>query len=720
MNHICKILSSFVVSGIFIISSWAQTVNMHLWATGENHNVAVKTVPLLDNYVVRQNGDDVFNRYGSDSRIKTDATGFFYTKKIDGRWWIIDPDGYAGVNMAVTSMPDMTESKADWAYGLLRKNGYNGTGNFFGKEDMTKRLFNEKSFEKMSYTRRKNFFQKYRTERQSVYTTPAAVKNNPQNYITVFDPEFESFADNFASSFANYKNERDLLGYFSDNEINFTEDQLKLFLTVLPSTDPNYLAAMNYLNAKGLDKNQVIANYDNIPDVRNEFLTLVMERYFSVVTTAIRKYDPNHLYLGTRIHGKPRDSETAVTVASKYCDIVSVNYYNYVFPKDQICSPSKWGKWLQKYDKPAMVTEFYAKAYNASYPEQSGAGFYTDDQNGRGIFYQSSCLDLIRSGYYVGWQYFRWQDDPAPSFSNKGMVNSNDQEYTSMTDYMEELNRQVYYLIDFVDGKVYENDTRDVLLPVSEDTFVQMSGSGQGDVQGSNTQLSLSAPPAASGLREIFLKFDLGQYYDSLYQVTDANIRLHCLSGDNNQKLSVYGVKGNNWSELDLSGTSAQASSGLRDGYGKGRMKTFDVPEANTPVSINVRNWLLGEVNSSVVTFRIVSESASLNASYWASKEYEDIQLHPVLILTLNKDDATALPVNRQSQDVSIVVKDGHLSITGLDGSAHYDIMSLSGQMLQSGKTKAGSVGLMPLKQGIYLVRVRSDKLLITKKIQIS
>ncbi|MDO9633893.1 MAG: hypothetical protein Q7J05_02460, partial [Paludibacter sp.] len=76
-----------------------QTVNMHLWATGENHNRAVKTVPLLDNYTMQENGDDVFNRYGSDSRIKTDATGFFYTKKIDGRWWIIDPDGYAGIDM---------------------------------------------------------------------------------------------------------------------------------------------------------------------------------------------------------------------------------------------------------------------------------------------------------------------------------------------------------------------------------------------------------------------------------------------------------------------------------------------------------------------------------------------------------------------------------------------------------------------------------------------
>jgi len=719
MHYICKIIFSLAVYNFFIASSWTQTVNMHLWATGENHNVTVKTVPLLDNYTIRANGDDVFNRYGSDSRIKTDATGFFYTKKINGRWWLIDPDGYAGVNMAVTSMPDMTESKANWAYSLLRKNGYNGTGNFLSKEDMTKRLFNEKSFEKMSYTRRKNFFQNYRIQRQSVYSTPEAVKKNPQNYITVFDPEFESFADNFASSFTNYRNERDLLGYFSDNEINFTEDQLKLFLTVLPNTDPNYQAAINYLDTKGLDKNWVIANYDHIPDIRNEFLTLIMDRYFSVVTAAIRKYDPNHLYLGTRLHGKPRDSETVVTVASKYCDIVSVNYYNYVFPRDQICNPAKWGKWLQKYDKPAMVTEFYAKAYNASYPEQPGAGFYTDDQNGRGIFYQSTCLDLIRSGYYVGWQYFRWQDDPPPAFSNKGIVNSNDEEYTDMTAYMEELNRQVYYLIDYVDGNTYEDNAHEIILPVYEDTFIQISGSDQSDVQGNNSRLSLSVSPSSSGVREIFLKFDLQQYYDSLHKIADAKIRLYYLSGDNNQKLTVYGVKDNNWNEQELSGISAQASSGLRDGYGKGRMKTFDVSGINTPIYLNVRNWLLGEISTPIVTFRIVSENPSLYASYWASKEYEDTLLRPVLILTLKNDETTALPVNQQFPDVNIVVRNQHLYVTGLNETAYYEIISLSGQTLQSGKIKRDATLPLKIGKGIYIVRLRSNEVLITKKIKI-
>lgn len=707
----------FVCVNCMIVN--AQTVNMHLWATGENHNNAVKTVPLLDNYIMQNNGDDLFNRYGSDCRIKAEATGFFYTKKIDGRWWLIDPDGFAGINMAVTSLPDMVDTQASWAYGILQKNGYNSTGNFLATEDMTKRLFNDKHSEKMSYTRRKNFFQNYRISRQSTYSTPDLVKKNPENYITVFDPEFESFVDNFASGFANYKNERDLLGYFSDNEINFTDDQLKKFLNVLPESDPNYMAAMAYLNSKGLDKAWVIANYDNIPDVRNEFLSLIVERYYSVISTAIKKYDPNHLYLGSRLHGKPRDSETVVTGASKYCDIVSVNYYNYVFPSDQICSPLKWGKWLQKYDKPCLITEFYAQEYNALYPTQSGAGFYTDNQSGRGIFYQSTCLDVLRSKYYVGWQYFRWLDDPAPNFSNKGIVNVNNQEYTGMTSYMQELNRQVYQLIDYMDGKQYEDNSYEVNIPVKEDTYLQLSGPGQNTIEGNEPQLSSSSAVSGAGWREMVLKFDLGSYCDSLNRLVDARIRLNYLSGDKDQSLSVCGIKNNNWTEESLT-TSSPELADIMDDYGKSRIKIFSNVTTGIPIELNVRNWMLWEVDSSTVSFRISNETSSLNATYWASKQYENSLLRPLLILKFKRDERTSLVSEPETNDIKIFVRANKLIINGLNEPSNCEIYSVSGQKMSSFPVFTGDNSIcLNAMAGIYIVCLKLKQTVQKIKIQI-
>ncbi|GAB1416691.1 hypothetical protein MASR2M117_20970 [Paludibacter sp.] len=695
----------------------AQTVNMHLWATGENHNDAVKTVPLLNGYTMQNNGDDLFNRYGSDSRIKTNATGFFYVKKIDGRWWLIDPDGYAGVNMAVTSLPTMTGTTAAWAFNILRKNGYNGTGNFLATEGMTKNEHNANYADKISYTRRKNFFANYMTTRQTTYIPPTKVKNNPGNYITVFDPEFESFADNFASTFANYKNERELMGYFSDNEINFNEDQLKLFLQDLSETDPNYIAALNYINSKGVSKATLLANYASYTAMQNEFLGMIVERYFSVVRAAIKKYDPNHLYLGSRIHGKARNSEVCVTMAAKYCDVVAVNYYNYVFPSDQIANPQKWGKWLATYDKPAIVTEFYAKAYNTSYPDQPGAGFYTDDQAGRGVFYQSSCLDLLRSSYYIGWQYFRWQDDPAPKFSNKGMVSTTDSEYVDMTSYMEELNRQVYHLIDYMDKTTHIKNTYEVTLPALEDTYIRLSGNNQEEVNGNKQELSLSSASSANGLREILLKFDLQNYKDSISKIVDAKIRLYYLSGDTQHNMTVYGVKSNNWSEADLAGTSTTLLPTIRANYGKGRMKNFTTNQPS-PILLNVRNWMKDEVTTQQATFRIVPENSGIYTSMWASKENSNVLYRPALVLTLDKNAQTAL-THPVEEDIHIDFKNSTISVSRNLTRGTCALISMTGSVVQQEEIRVGDPIQVKVEKGIYLVRIYTNNRYITKKIQI-
>ena len=300
------------------------------------------------------------------------------------------------------------------------------------------------------------------------------------------------------------------------------------------------------------------------------------------------------------------------------------------------------------------------------------------------------------------------------------MVNINDQEYTGMTTYMEELNKQVYQLIDYMDGRTYENDTYEVVVPVADDTYLQLSGSNQNEVQGNNAQLSLSAPPSASGMREILLKFNLGNYSDSLHRVVDANIRLYYLSGDGNQKLSICGIKENNWDEETLTGTLALSTSGLRDNYGKGRIKNYVLPSADTSVNLNVRNWLLGEVSTADACFRIASENSSLFASYWASKEHENTLMHPMLILTFSKDGLNAVDENSQSEKINIYVKNDYLHVTGLTEPAICEVFSVSGQKIKSVNIDSDLSIPLDRLNGTYIVRLKSNMMLITRKIQIS
>ncbi|MPM63279.1 hypothetical protein SDC9_110159 [bioreactor metagenome] len=204
-----------------------------------------------------------------------------------------------------------------------------------------------------------------------------------------------------------------------------------------------------------------------------------------------------------------------------------------------------------------------------------------------------------------------------------------------------------------------------------------------------------------------------------MYNVVDAKIRLCYLSGDNNQKLTVFGVKNNNWNESEISGATVQSFPLLRDGYGRGRLKTINIAGSNLPVYLNVRNWILGEVNTSTVSFRIISENASLNASYWASKENTEVSLRPALVLTFKKDEKTALSDNHQFPDAGLRIRDGHVSVNCNEKPFLCEIFTLSGQIAYSQGIMRNSTVSVPLEKGMYIVRLSSKEVLITKKIQI-
>ena len=86
------------------------------------------------------------NKYGSSTTLpKQAATGRFYTKKIDGRWWLVDPEGCLHLERSATSLRKGTSSrnKAAWnsRFGTdekwlsttqreLSEIGFHGTGAF--------------------------------------------------------------------------------------------------------------------------------------------------------------------------------------------------------------------------------------------------------------------------------------------------------------------------------------------------------------------------------------------------------------------------------------------------------------------------------------------------------------------------------------------------------------------------------------------------------------
>jgi hypothetical protein len=132
-------------------------------------------------------------------------------------------------------------------------------------------------------------------------------------------------------------------------------------------------------------------SWDNLPDVAE-----VAEKYFTVISSVLRKELPNHLYLGCRIAW---GSDTVYRAAARHCDVVSVNIYERRPTRDlpEGCE-----------DKPMINGEFHCGALDrgmfhaglvAAGDQKERAQCYRDFVNG--------CLDHPRM---VGTHWFQWRD----------------------------------------------------------------------------------------------------------------------------------------------------------------------------------------------------------------------------------------------------------------------------------------------------------------------
>jgi hypothetical protein len=399
--------------------------------------------------------DAGLSRYGGIAARREKATGFFYTARIDDRWWLVDPEGclflHRGVNsvnmirtpgaQAALQMKHGTE--AAWAQktsDMLREHGFNGLGAWTDTERMTK------VENRLVHTRIWNFMSSYGRKRGGTYQK-AGHTGYPNDCIYVFDPEFETFCDEHAQQLAKDRDDPWLLGHFSDNELPLRADALKKYLS-LPAKDPGSVAAWQWLRERRGDK--VTLKDINEAD-QSAFLEYAVERYFRIVGRAIKKHDPNHLFLGSRFHGRALRSPEIFRAAGRHVDVVSVNYYHAWTPDE-----ARLALWAREAQKPLLITEWYAKGVDSGMANTSGAGWLVKTQADRGLFYENFTLGLLASRHCVGWHWFKYIDndptdrkaDPSNTDSNKGMLSNRYEPYTPLLDSMKAINLRAYGIVE--------------------------------------------------------------------------------------------------------------------------------------------------------------------------------------------------------------------------------------------------------------------------------
>lgn len=189
------------------------------------------------------------------------------------------------------------------------------------------------------------------------------------------------------------------------------------------------------------------------------FVREAAERYFRITTQAVRKYDPNHLILGSRFAWDAPDA--AWEMAGKYCDVVMVNLY----PRIDLESGVVIGveehlrKRFALCKKPIIVTEWSFPALDAKdsegrpLPCKHGAGMRVDTQEQKARCYAIFQRKIFSLPFVVGSHYFMWADEPAlgiastfPEDSNYGLVNEADEPYHELTAMATKVNAQMFAL----------------------------------------------------------------------------------------------------------------------------------------------------------------------------------------------------------------------------------------------------------------------------------
>jgi hypothetical protein len=402
---------------------------------------------------------DRFGGWAAGPTLK--ATGFFRTAKVNGKWWLVDPDGHLFFSHGIdcVRMIDVTpvaerdawfqdfpgtqpEFKEFQHPGFVLKGHYAGRSvqSFGFAAANLKRKYGptwNQAYPEVIHRRLRAWGlntigmwsdEGVRLLRHTPYVDAvgshgARMIEGSEGYWgkfpDVFDPAFaKSLDQQMAAKKGRSAGDPWCLGFFSDNEMSWG-DELSLAQAALGSK-PDQPAKQAFLadlrakytriedlnrawgtqHASWEDFAQSTARPDpaKAGDDLRAFYTRIAEQYFRTVRDAIHSAAPGQIYLGCRFAWvNPR----AAAAAARYCDVVSYNLYQ----RDVADFRFPGGT-----DVPLIIGEFHFGALDRGL-------FHTglvpvENQAARAQAYRNYVLGARRHPQFVGCHWFQYQDEP--------------------------------------------------------------------------------------------------------------------------------------------------------------------------------------------------------------------------------------------------------------------------------------------------------------------
>lgn len=401
-----------------------------------------------------------FGGWADGPRMK--ATGYFRVEKVDGKWWMVDPEGYlywshgpvrVTPSTAITPLDkreffftDLPEADSPFAFfyttrdellypyyqqrkikrtydfssaNCYRKYGKDWFNAFAGTAHRRLRSWGcntiaNSSDIRICRMRRTPYTDRFELKSKRI----AGSKGGWWPFRDPFDP---SFREEVRRQMALHQEEmRDpwCFGFFVDNELGWGKStSLALWTLQSPADQAAKVEFVKRLKKQyqSIDRlnaawRSSYADWDALlvsrkgPDVKNakkdleSFTSEIAEAYFRNIREEFKKAAPNKLYMGCR-YGGALHPLYAVRAAAKYCDIISCNVY---------AREISWLKLPEGIDKPMIIGEFHFGALDRGLFHPGLV--HLKNQEERGAVYVQYVTSALKHPQVVGVHWHQFGD----------------------------------------------------------------------------------------------------------------------------------------------------------------------------------------------------------------------------------------------------------------------------------------------------------------------
>jgi hypothetical protein len=408
------------------------------------------------------------------------ATGYFATKQVGDRWWLVDPEGKPFFDVGT----DHIRYEGHWCEKLGYAPYSKVSAAKYGSEEAWAKVaaqrlrdwnFNVVAAGHAPSVRHRGLGHVLFASFGSGFAPrdPICDAIHWTGFPNVFSPDWPHWCRLVAARMAaEAGTDPWCLGYFLDNELEWYGKHGSLVDEVF-QREPDHTAKkflLDWLLARygGLDGlNQALGTHfadkaaflasktvpiggPKLPEIHSEFLKEIAERYFRVPCEALRAADPHHLIWGCRFAGQ--GPEEAVAICGKYTDVFTINTYPMVDMAAGVVqdTPALLARYYELAHKPMVITEWSFPALDAGLPCTSGAGMRVDTQAQKARCYQIFADMIADQPFMVGYHYFMYLDEPKegiattfPEDSNYGLINLQDEPYPELTAMATKVNAAV-------------------------------------------------------------------------------------------------------------------------------------------------------------------------------------------------------------------------------------------------------------------------------------